>query len=649
MLTRHCISIILFLFGVMSTLATMLEYTCFTEDLLAKLTAIRSGAEDLIGMTKEQYMARLRWLKIILRFSATNIYNKRNFDRVATSLEMLRLDDSNGSIREQPFCILLTGAPGCGKSNFAIKLASACLRSRYGSVRESDIVVLNETDEYQSEYRSSHKVVIFDDMGATTVDRETNNPWRKVIDFVNNIRKTALNPNVEMKGIVHIRPKLVILTTNLNEPFQTTAYQTCYPAILRRLNRMIHLHDGYIMANLISRTPTDRPLSRSYGCDYDFAHCDPMSREDIIDLCVTDFNVHLDAQEEFVRQTNSVFDTQKKFNFREYLYNLIPKTIPLSIDLEKKLPWYTRLGRKFCRIDKNALVAQMGIETPTTKEEILLDLVDWELFESLQLELSQYRDSPFIVYHNALVVERGFPIVYSRQLNFYSRANDYPRSFTTSYDELKLILDEQVLKTTLEEVSEVTSDDENIRIVFSHVFANDKSAMQVKDLGGFVKNANKKLAELKLGKVVKQDSMAPVQFALAKIALVQELDVLGVEHDLFGVTPDVVINIDDVLVIIETKNTTSSPGKKQIEKYMDLAREQSIPCLGVVFTQRSFKIYARNLEHVNIVEKVKHLISLTLRELARDPSFYHTSHFTKSIGRCGAAGPLSDIIDSDSG
>ena len=117
------------------------------------------------------------------------------------------MDDSNGKIRKQPYCVLLTGYPGSGKSTFALQLAVECMKRRYGRALPSDIVTLNETDEFQSEFRTSHKVVIFDDLGAekSTVNG-SKNPWRKIIDFVNNVRKTALNPNVDMKGNVYIEP-----------------------------------------------------------------------------------------------------------------------------------------------------------------------------------------------------------------------------------------------------------------------------------------------------------------------------------------------------------------------------------------------------------------------------------------------------------
>jgi hypothetical protein len=50
-------------------------------------------------------------------------------------------------------------------------------------------------------------------------------PYRKIIDFINNIRKTSLNPNLEMKGKVFIEPDLVIVTTNraLNDDYIKTA------------------------------------------------------------------------------------------------------------------------------------------------------------------------------------------------------------------------------------------------------------------------------------------------------------------------------------------------------------------------------------------------------------------------------------------
>jgi hypothetical protein len=82
-------------------------------------------------------------------------------------------------------------------------------------------VTLNETDEFQSEFRTHHKVVILDDIAneaapETSAYAAPKNPFRKIIDFINNITKVALNPTLEAKGRVLIKPELVVCTSNMD-------------------------------------------------------------------------------------------------------------------------------------------------------------------------------------------------------------------------------------------------------------------------------------------------------------------------------------------------------------------------------------------------------------------------------------------------
>lgn len=119
-----------------------------------------------------------------------------------------------GLVRKQPFGIILHGPPGCGKSKAAYQLAKELKKLEGDALDASQLIVLNESDEYQSEYRSSHKVVVFDDVASSKLSVEVKDPYRKVIDFINNIPRCALNPHLELKGNVMIRPDIVILTTN---------------------------------------------------------------------------------------------------------------------------------------------------------------------------------------------------------------------------------------------------------------------------------------------------------------------------------------------------------------------------------------------------------------------------------------------------
>jgi flagellar biosynthesis GTPase FlhF len=158
-----------------------LYYACFVDETLALASAIKAGAEKVAGITRERYVNRLIWLRALSRFHimmTRDDRQKTSFIRINNVLQNLRLDSADGTLRKQPYCIVLCGFPGCGKTATAIKIAETLIKSRHGKFYSTDVVTLNETDEFQSEYRTNHKVVIFDDVAADREKASSINPWR---------------------------------------------------------------------------------------------------------------------------------------------------------------------------------------------------------------------------------------------------------------------------------------------------------------------------------------------------------------------------------------------------------------------------------------------------------------------------------------
>jgi hypothetical protein len=135
-------------------------------------------------------------------------------------------------IRKQPFAIVLQGSPGVGKTTAALTI----IKGLIPDIAIDEIVVLNEEDEFQSEFRTSHRVVILDDVCNThsNVQKSKGSPLRRIIDFVNNVPKRALNPHLDLKGTIPIQVELVIITTNA--PYlQSPIWSTCAESIYRRV------------------------------------------------------------------------------------------------------------------------------------------------------------------------------------------------------------------------------------------------------------------------------------------------------------------------------------------------------------------------------------------------------------------------------
>lgn len=359
-----------------------LYYACFIEETLSVAAAVKAGAEKVAGITRERYIHRLTWLRELSRFHISvnrDDRQKLSFVRISNVLENLRLDAADGTIRKQPYCVLLTGPPGCGKTGTAMKIAAATIRSIHGSFSPNDVVTLNETDDYQSEYRTNHKVVIFDDLGAENVNTKPINPWRKIIDFVNNIRKTALNPNLELKGNVYIEPELVIITTNLKAEsnFNTYFYLSCPEAVMRRLTKVYYLNPDFQTCIEVRRETNGPSVNRAYAetCNFTKFNQPTITLDQMVDDVRGSFISQSAEQTRFVANINSVFDRLEPPTsaYHAFIEDVVKpnwfKKYPVSSQMEKGFTWYERLGRMFCFSEDYPLAEiQSGFEN----EEICL-------------------------------------------------------------------------------------------------------------------------------------------------------------------------------------------------------------------------------------------------------------------------------------
>jgi hypothetical protein len=642
---------------------------CFVEELLSKLPAIRCGAEDLVGMTKARYMSRLTWLKELVRFNASNWADRKTFERISSALEMLRLDDSNGSIRAQPYCILLTGYPGCGKSNFALQIAAACLKAKYGKAYPSNIVVLNETDEFQSEFRTSHKVVIFDDVGAESPNFSTINPWRKVIDFVNNIRKTSLNPNVEMKGNVYIEPELVILTTNLKRTMHISHYLVAPSAIYRRLKKIVHLEKNFNEAQIVPVMDYG-----AAGALVNTNHEEPsqvydgiVQREALLRKIVEEYLQHSEDQAVFVHETNSNLDSVETRNlwlsiYDDMVYPYIPKKIPLSYHMEKQLPFYHRWYRSLCVEEKDMAICMSGIDFIDLQDassfepqsgiendilsfnedliDFLLQRIDWEFFALVRPRM---RDEIFDIFEGRIFGELG---VYSWKHPF----NQYPYAESIGVRCRMVDLDEAHTRYKLlvhddSESQEHKDPTINPTLIWHHTYLQSKEKLVVSALEDKIDWMNEELNSSGLGCLKNQDSMSIVQYLLAIRAYKRSLKCLGVEYPIAGYTPDVVLKSGNVHVVIECKNGPTSPGKKQLKNYMKAMKENDMESIGVLLSQRDIKIFTMSDVSVSLICNVKRLVNDVYHELSKNSKKFGTTHF-HNIDCSGAVEPSSEICSS---
>jgi len=147
----------------------------------------------------------------------------------------LMMAQKRAPLREKPYGVAIFGGSSVGKSHLNAVITKFLLHANGFPSRKENVVTLNDSDKFQSEYRSQHTAVCMDDHGNTKAEHYDTPPTAKIIDFLNNVSKAALNPNVELKGNVMIRPKLVTLTTNVKTLMAHT-FSNEPVSILRRFN-----------------------------------------------------------------------------------------------------------------------------------------------------------------------------------------------------------------------------------------------------------------------------------------------------------------------------------------------------------------------------------------------------------------------------
>jgi DNA polymerase III delta prime subunit len=196
-------------------------FTIIAEIFLALIPFVKAGRFSDIRMTLRGYYATLSLFTCAHYFMPENLIggDKARWLNLGHKLRSTFVDlwitQENDIIRPQPYCIVLEGPAGTGKTTCALALVKELFKNK-GGIKRSEIVVLNEDDDFQSEFRTHHRVVIFDDVVNTNYKILTGNPLRRLIDFVNNVPKRALSPEADLKGAIKIQPELIMVTTNVH-------------------------------------------------------------------------------------------------------------------------------------------------------------------------------------------------------------------------------------------------------------------------------------------------------------------------------------------------------------------------------------------------------------------------------------------------
>jgi hypothetical protein len=153
------------------------------------------------------------------------------------------LSKTSGGLRRAPFAFLVHGPSGIGKStiinnliHYNMKVIAADEGKPNFILEPNQICTLNESDKYHSDYRPFTQVVLLDDLANSKVGTTDSNPTVHLINFINNVKRTAVMAEAEMKGKIQIEPRIVCATTNVWGADWVRPYSNEPVSVLRRFS-----------------------------------------------------------------------------------------------------------------------------------------------------------------------------------------------------------------------------------------------------------------------------------------------------------------------------------------------------------------------------------------------------------------------------
>jgi hypothetical protein len=174
-------------------------------------------------MTNEAYIGMLEKLKtkVLKRMknpkSNDRFFYKTYLDRLNDTLSSMASIEMEQQVQETAFGVLFHGNSSVGKSWFAIPMIKWLLMINDFEHEDANIITYNTSSKYDDQVRNNTFGILLDDLANGKVGKGGGDQRRTsdiVIALINNIAQAAIKADLQEKGKVLMKPKIVIATTN---------------------------------------------------------------------------------------------------------------------------------------------------------------------------------------------------------------------------------------------------------------------------------------------------------------------------------------------------------------------------------------------------------------------------------------------------
>ena len=206
------------------------------------ISCVQMGSyKETTGFTVEQYFTKLmdtiNSLKVLSSTIKDKVYKSLILSKLTAAHKLLVLFDQSkplAGLREAPFSLSFFGNSSVGKSSSAKMILTSILSFNDRTCSDDCICVIQPTDKFYSTYKANVTGVIVDDLCNTRSEKAVVDPASLLISLINNIPYYAPKSESKEKGLIQVRPAVVVTTTNVKN-YEAHIWSNEPISVVRRL------------------------------------------------------------------------------------------------------------------------------------------------------------------------------------------------------------------------------------------------------------------------------------------------------------------------------------------------------------------------------------------------------------------------------